>query len=118
MKIYEDAMDLFDVLITDHALGQLESYIDYIQYVLLDDQAADAVAIDAAETLDRLRNLAGVLSLCKNEYLKFLGYHKKKKKNHRYVMLYRIEGNTAIVEAIYHQTQDYESNLLDEVWNS
>ena len=33
-------------------------------------------------------------------------------------MLYRIEGNIAIVEAIYHQTQDYESNLLDEVWNS
>lgn len=109
-------MDLYDVVITDHALEQLESYIDYIQYVLLDDQAADAVAIDAFETQDRLRILAGVLSPCKNEYLKFLGYHPMRFKYHRYVMLYRIDGNTAIVEAIYHQTQDYESAFLDEVW--
>lgn len=107
-------MDSFNVVITDHALAQLERYIDYIQYVLLDEQAADSVALDAFETQERLQNLAGVLSPCKNDVLKSLGYHPMRFRKHKYVMLYRIEGKTAIVEAIYHQMQDYGSAFLAE----
>ena len=110
-------MDLYNVVITDHALEQLERYIDYIQYVLMDEQAADAVAVDAIETQNRLSSLAGVISPCKNDLLKSLGYHPMRFKSHRYVMLYRIDGNTAVVDAIYHQTQDYEQTFLDGIWN-
>ena len=110
-------MDSYNVVITDQALNQLESYTDYIQYVLLDEQAANAVTLDAIETQNRLQNMAGVLSPCKNFFLKSLGYHLMRFKYHRYVMLYRIEENTAIVEAIYHQTQDYESTFLNEIWS-
>ena len=110
-------MDSYNVVITDQALNQLESYIDYIQYVIIDEQAADAVTLDAIETQNRLQNMAEVLSPCKNIFLKSLGYHLMRFKYHRYVMLYRIEENTAIVEAIYHQMQDYESTFLNEIWN-
>lgn len=30
-------------------------------------------------------------------------------------MLYRIEGTTAYVDAIYHQLQDYENTFADEL---
>ena len=33
-------------------------------------------------------------------------------------MLYRIERETAIVEAVYHQMQDYEATFADELEDS
>ncbi len=43
--------------------------------------------------------------------LKKNGYHLINFLRHRYLMLYRIEGKTAYVDAIYHQFQDYENIL-------
>ena len=40
-------MDLFKVDISPTASRQLERYVDYIQYTLLNDDAADAVMQDA-----------------------------------------------------------------------
>lgn len=36
-------MDSFNVIISPKALSQLNSYIDYLQYTLLNDQAAYSV---------------------------------------------------------------------------
>jgi hypothetical protein len=43
-------MDSFNVIISPKALSQLNSYIDYLQYTLLNDQAAYSVWQDALET--------------------------------------------------------------------
>lgn len=47
-------MDSFDVIILLKALSKLNNYIDYLQYTLLNDQAAYNVWQDALETRDQL----------------------------------------------------------------
>ena len=51
-------MDSYNVIISPKALAQLESYIDYIQYTLFNDQAAKAVWDDAVETVSQLGYMA------------------------------------------------------------
>ena len=58
-------MDSFDVVISPKALSQLNHYIDYVQYTLLNDQAAYNVWQDATETRDQLSKVK--LSLYKIE---------------------------------------------------
>ena len=108
-------MVLYDVIISPKALSQLDGYIEYIQCTLLNEQAAKAVWDDAMDTRDKLAKVAGSLKLCDNKKLQDLGYHRINFLRHRYLMLYRVEGNTAYVEAIYHQLQDYENTFLDEL---
>lgn len=47
--------------------------------------------------------------------LKSDGYRAIHFMRHRYLMLYRIEGATVYVDAIYHQLQDYENIFADEL---
>lgn len=104
-------MDSYNIIISPKALSQLNSYIDYIQYTLLNDQAARNVWQDAIETKERLAMIAGSLKLCAHPELKRLGYHTINFKNHRYIMLYRINSAFVYVDAIYHQLQDYENTF-------
>lgn len=108
-------MDSFDVIISPKALSQLNDYIDYLQYTLLNDQAANDVWQDALETRDQLSKVAGSLKLCTHPQLKKHEYHIIHFMRHRYIMLYRIENTTAYVDAIYHQLQDYENTFADEL---
>ena len=108
-------MDSFDVIISPKALSQLNDYIDYLQYTLLNDQAAYNVWQDALETHDQLSKVAGSLKLCTHPQLKKHGYHIIHFMRHRYLMLYRIEGTTAYVDAIYHRLQDYENTFADDL---
>lgn len=82
---------------------------------MLNKQAASAVWNDAVGTVTELENVADSLRLCDNPDLKALGYRKINFRNHRYVMLYRIEENIAYVEAIYHELQDYENIFMDSL---
>lgn len=63
-------MDSFDVIISPKALSQLNDYIDYLQYTLLNDQAACNVWQDALETRDKLSKVAGSLKFCAHPQLK------------------------------------------------
>lgn len=108
-------MDSFDVIISPKALSQLNDYIDYLQYTLLNGQAACNVWQDALETRNQLSEVADSLKLCAHPQLKKLGCHIIHFMRHRYLMLYRIEGTTAYVDAIYHQLQDYENTFADEL---
>lgn len=107
----------FDVRISPKALQQLECYVDYIQHTLLNDQAAQLVWEDAIATRDRLSQSAGSLALCRNQQLQRLGYHLIRFSKHRYVMLYRVVDQTAFVDAIFHELQDYEHIFADELTN-
>lgn len=108
-------MDSYNVTISPKALSQLSSYIDYIQYTLLNDQAARSVWQDALETRDRLSMTAGSLKYCAHPLLKEHGYRAIHFKQHRYTMLYRVEGADVYVDAVYHQLQDYENIFADEL---
>jgi plasmid stabilization system protein ParE len=105
-------MDSFEVIISPKALSQLN---DYIQYTLLNPQAAKSVWEDAIGTTERLESIAGSLRYCANSKLRKLGYKPIFFQHHDYVMLFRIEGNTAFVDAIFHQLQDYEKNFSQEL---
>ncbi len=49
-------MDSFKVIISPKALSQLNDYIDYLQYTLLNNQAAYNVWQDALETQNQLQD--------------------------------------------------------------
>ena len=108
-------MGSFEVIISPKALSQLNDYIDYLQYTLLNDQAAYSVWLDALETRDQLSKVADSLRSCAHPQLKKHVYHISHCMRHRYLMLYRIKGTTAYVDAIYHQLQDYENTFADEL---
>jgi len=105
----------YKVIITPKALSQLDSYIAYVRYTLLNPQAAKSIWLDAMETQKQLKLSAGSLRLCENPVLSELGYHPISFIHHNYVMLYRIDGSTVYVEAIFHQQQDYENTFSKTV---
>ena len=108
-------MDLFNIVISPKALSQLDRYIDYITNTLMAPQAAMNLWLDAKETQKELSRSAGSLRYCEHPKLKALGYHPMLFLKHRYVMLYRIEGQIAYVDGIYHLLQDYENTFTREL---
>ncbi|MDE5865616.1 MAG: type II toxin-antitoxin system RelE/ParE family toxin [Lachnospiraceae bacterium] len=108
-------MDSFNVTISPKALSQLNSYIDYLQYTLLNEQSAYNVWQDAMETRVQLSKVSGSLKFCTHPNLKKNGYRAINFMRHRYLMLYRIDGTNVYVDAIYHQLQDYENTFADEL---
>lgn len=104
----------YNVKISPRAREQLNHYIDYIQYTLLNDQAADNVLQDALETIEVLESTAGSLKLCNSLKLKNLGYRKIKFCHHDYVMIYDIIDDVVQIKAIYHLMQDYENLFMDD----
>lgn len=104
----------FDIIISPKALSQLDSYIDYILNTLMNPQAAMNLWHDAEATREELSKCAGSLGYCKHPKLKALGYHPMLFLKHRYVMLYRLEGQTTYVDGIYHLLQDYENTFASE----
>lgn len=101
-------MDTFEVVLAPRALAQLRDYLDYLNWVLLNEQAARAVYEDAYQTLDCLATTARMLPLCTYPVLRQQGYRLIHFRRHRYLMLYRVVDSLVTVEAIYHELQDYE----------
>lgn len=104
----------YDVIIAPKALEQLQSYVDYAQYTLLNSQAAAAIWQDAVDTQKKLSCVAGSLTYCAHPKLKKLGYRMIMFIRHSYLMLYRIEGSSVYVDGIYHERQDYENIFLNQ----
>ncbi len=108
-------MDSFRIHITPNARHLLNRYIDYIQYTLLDEQGADAVLLDALETIDILEMVADSITYCESKELRNLGYHKILFQRHKYVMIYKIVEDVVSIDAIYHQLQDYEKLFIKDL---
>ena len=66
---------------------------------------------DFEETVRCLTIVAGSLKLCEQPQLNKLGYRRMNFLAHDYFLLYRIEKNTVIVDAVFHALQDYENKL-------
>lgn len=101
----------YDVIITDDAETDLERFIQYLLFEKQSIQAATNLLDDFEETIAMLSVVAGSLKLCENDRLKIHGYRRINFMKHNYFMLYRIRDNQAIVDALFHNLQDYENKM-------
>ena len=103
-------MDYIVVMTTD-AEEDLDRFIRYLLFGKQNSQAASNVLNDFEAMKQTLSSVAGSLKLCDNPRLHALGYRKIHFLSHRYFMLYRVEGNIAVVDSIFHELQDYENRV-------
>ena len=90
----------YKVVVTTDAEEDLDRFIRYLLFEKQNRQAASNVLNDFEAAVHTLSNVVGSLRLCGNPRLNALGYRKIHFLSHRYFMLYRLEGNLAIVDNI------------------
>jgi plasmid stabilization system protein ParE len=90
----------YKVIVMPPAKRRLEQYVRYTLEELNNRQAAKAILDDAKETKARLSYLAATLKICDNPTL---------------AMIYRIDGDTVIVDGMFHEMQDYEGVFVNEM---
>ena len=101
----------YRVTVSADAYDDLDNILDYLVFVLKNDQAALSVLDDFEKTMDVLKETAGSYGLCSNPKLSRRGYRRINFRKHEYFMLYRIKDGTAVVDKIFHSLQDYESKI-------
>lgn len=101
----------YKVLVTIDAEKDLDQFVRYLLFEKKNEQAARNLLNDFELTKQNLERVAGSLKDCDNPRLKKFGYKRINFIAHRYFMLYRIEGNTAIIDNIFHELQDYENKI-------
>lgn len=102
----------YKVVVIANAKADLRRYIAYLVNVKKSNQAAKNVLDDFRETRKSLETIAGSLKLCDNEKLAQRGLHRINFHRHNYFMLYYLEGKTAFVTNIFHESEDYENKLV------
>ena len=102
----------YKVVITSDAEADLDGFLRYLLLEKKSDQAASNVLNDFEATKISLSKVAGSLKLCDNPRLRELGYRRMNFLSHRYFMLFRLEGDTAVVDNIFHELQDYENKIM------
>jgi plasmid stabilization system protein ParE len=102
----------YKVVITSDAEADLDGFLRYLLLEKKSDQAASNVLNDFETTKISLSKVAGSLKLCDNPRLRELGYRRMNFLSHRYFILFRLEGKTAIVDNIFHELQDYENKIM------
>ena len=102
----------YKVVIASDAEEDLDGFIRYLLFEKQSTQAASNLLDDFEATKQSLSRVAGSLKLCDNPKLKEFGYRRINFLSHRYFMMYRIEGDVAIVDNIFHELQDYEKKMM------
>lgn len=102
----------YNVVVTSDAEKDLDKFIAYLLFEKKNEQAAKSLLNDFEETKDILANVAASLKDCENPKLKQFGYKRINFRNHRYFMLYRVEGDMAIIDNMFHELEDYENHLM------
>lgn len=101
----------YKVVITPDTEADLDGFIRYLLFEKKSDQAASNVLNDFEITKNNLSRVAGSLKFCDNPRLRELGYRRMNFQSHDYFLLYRVIGDTAIVDNIFHELQDYENKI-------
>lgn len=101
----------YNVVLTVQAQTQFKQILRYLLDELESQQAATNVVNDFDETIIQLSRVAGSLKLCDDEILHAKGYRTIHFRRHKYLMVYRIDGDKVYVDGIYHDSQDYEHIL-------
>lgn len=93
----------YKVVVTSNAENDLDQFVRYLLFEKKSEQAARNLLDDFEFTKQNLERVAGNLKYCENPRLKELGYRRINFITHRYFMLYRLEGDTAVVDSIFHE---------------
>lgn len=101
----------YNIVLTKNAEDDLDQFIQYLVVQKENVQAAKNVLDDFDSTIKVLKHIAGSLKLCEHPRLNQSGYRRINFLHHRYFMLFRIEDNTVIVDAVFHELQDYENRM-------
>lgn len=101
----------YSVEISELAEKQYDEILSYIANQLKNSQAVKNVIDDFDSTINRLEKMADKFGICKSERLKALGLHKIRFEKHRYLFVYRIDGQQVVIEGMYHELQDYENAI-------
>ncbi len=102
-------MKKYSVVVTEDVQNDLDNFVYYLLVEKLNDQAANALLDDYDETLDELVNVAG--SLKSLEDLELMEYRKIRLRRHDYYLLYRLEGESAVVDRMFHDLQDLDKAM-------
>ena len=102
-------MKKYKVVVTEDVRHDLDNYIYYLLVEKLSEQAARAVLDDYDETVDELADIAGSLKHLEDPELS--EYRKIRLQRHDYYLLYRIEGDTAIIDKMFHDLQDLDKAM-------
>jgi len=102
----------YRVVVTDDAFEDLDNILYYLLFVLKNEQAAENVLSDFELTKDHLSHIAGSIKLCENPKLREKGYRRLEFQKHSYFVLYRINENLVIIDAVFHDLQDFEKKMI------
>lgn len=101
----------YRVVVTKDAEEDLDSFIKNLVLEKRSEKAAENLLNDFLATKECLRYVAGSLKQCDNPKLRQMGYRRINFLNHRYFMMYRIEGDVVIIDNVFHDLQDYENKM-------
>lgn len=99
-------------MVTEDAEQDLDRFVRYLLFEKCSEQAARNLLDDFEKTVTCLSHVAGSLKECENLRLRKLGYRRINFLEHRYFMMYRLDGNMAVVDNIFHELQDYENKMI------
>jgi len=104
-------MRTWKVVVTDDVQDDLDNFVYYLLVEKLNRQAAKAVLDDYDETIEELSKVAGTLKPLDD--LELGDYRKIRLRRHNYFLLYRLCGDTAIVDRMFHDLQDIDGLMKD-----
>lgn len=105
----------YKVIITPPAKRRLDMYVYYTLETLKNRQAAKAILADAKATAKKLAIVADSLQTCDSPILVKYEYRKIRFEKHDFLMIYRIHEGHVIVDGMFHELQDYEGILANEL---
>ena len=101
----------YSVEISELAEKQYDDILYYMANVKMNPQAVQSAIDDFDFAVGQLENLADTFGFCEDTRLKSMGFHKLHLKAHRYLLVYRVNGNKVVIEGMYHELQDYENAI-------
>ncbi len=99
-------MKTWRVVITEKVRNDLDDSTYYLFIEKSNEQAANAVLDDFYETIDVLAEAAGALKPLDSMELE--DYRKIRFRRHNYYLIYHLDGDTAIVDRMFHDLQDLD----------
>ena len=104
-------MKTYRVVVSIDAKASLKKYIRYLREVKLSSQAARNVLDDFKAMRTILSQVAGSLPIPESEKLKARSLKRINFQKHNYFMLYKVDGEMAIITNIFHGLEDFEGKL-------
>ena len=105
-------MKKYRVIEAPRAKKDIKRYVGYLLNVKKSNQAAQALFDDYRGTKERLSEIAGAIHNPESDKLKQRNLKRINFQKHNYFFLFRVNGDTAEIVAMFHSLEDYENKLM------